>query len=233
MTDRKQQQYGRSMIEMMGYIAVVMAFTVGIGHMISGAYGDYKFSKANMQITDLANSISKAGAIEENYSLIIDMINGTGEVTNTQKAEGLKLIPSSFRVKGRKIFHAFGGEVKIGIPASDDVSGTNYENKFYINFYNLNRNQCIDLAVKDWLKSKYADLYAIIINGTSGAAWYWPAYTTMTTTVPDEESESGEKEVSVGYTLPVKRSAVAGTSVTEDDGQCKDNNSNTIMWVFN
>lgn len=232
MTDRKQQQYGRSMIEMMGYIAVVMAFTVGIGHMISGAYGDYKFSKANMQITDLANSISKAGAIEENYSLIIDMINGTGEVTNTQKAEGLKLIPSSFRVKGRKIFHAFGGEVKIGIPASDDVSGTNYENKFYITFYNLNRNQCIDLAVKDWLKSKYADLYAIIINGISGAAWYWPAYTTMKTTVPDEESESGEKEVSVGYTLPVKRSAVAGTSVTED-GQCKDNNSNTIMWVFN
>ena len=217
MTDRKQQQYGRSMIEMMGYIAVVMAVTVGIGHMISGAYGDYKFSKANMQITDLANSISKAGAIEENYSLIIDMINGTGEVTNTQKAEGLKLIPSSFRVKGRKIFHAFGGEVKIGIPASDDVSGTNYENKFYITFYNLNRNQCIDLAVKDWLKSKYTDLYAIVINGTSGAAWYWPAYTA-----------AGGDNV-----LPVKRSAVAGVSATQDDGQCKDNNNNSIMWVFN
>ena len=95
MIDKKQQQYGRSMIEMMGYIAVVMAVTMGIGHMISSAYGDYKFSKANMQITDLANAISKAGAIEENYSLIIDMINGTGGVTNAQKAEGLKIIPSS------------------------------------------------------------------------------------------------------------------------------------------
>lgn len=216
MINKKQGQYGRSMVEMMGYIAVVMTVTVGIGRMISSVYGDYKFSKASMQITDFANTISKAGAIEEDYTLIVDMINGTGTATSEQKAEGLKMIPSSFRVKGRKIFHAFGGEVKVGIPAASDVSGSNYENKFYITFYNLNRNQCIDLAVKDWLQNKYADLYAIVINGTSGAAWYWPAY-----------YSSGDNE------LPVKRSAVAGTSVTEDDGQCKDNNSNTIMWVFN
>lgn len=224
MINKRQGQYGRSMIEMMGYIAVVITLTVSIGHMISSAYGDYKFSKANMQITDLANSISKAGAIEEDYSLIIDMINGKGTVSNEQKKEGLKLIPSSFRVKGRKIFHAFGGEVKVGIPAASDVSGSNYQNKFYITFYNLNREQCIDLAVKDWLQNKYADLYAVVINGTSGAAWYWPAYTTMSV---------GNENADAGNVLPVKRSAVAGISATEDDGQCRDNNSNTIMWVFN
>ena len=226
MKSYKNEQCGRSMIEMMGYIAVVITLMVSIGHLITNAFNDYKTSKASLQIGEFADVISKAGAIEEDYTLIVDMINGTGGASATQKAEGLKMIPSSFRVKGRKIFHAYGGEVKVGIPATEDVSGINdtYQNKFYITFYNLNRTQCIELAVKDWLSNKYSDLYAIIINGSSGAGWYWPAYT----------SGGGASGCS-GNTcvLPVKRSAVAGTDATQDDGQCKDNNGNTIMWVFN
>lgn len=224
----RTQQSGRSMIEVIGYIAVIMTITMSIGHIISSAFGDYKFSKATVQLTDLANSITKAGAIEENYVGIINMIKGEGDgLTDFQKKEGLKMIPSSYRVRGRRIFHAFGGEVVIGIPRTEDVSGdaSTFQNKFYILYYNLNRNQCIEMAMKDWMQNKYADLYAVIINGRSGAAWYWPAYTDM----------SRGSVVCIGKecTLPVRRSMVAGTSTDEDDGQCKDNNSNTIMWVFN
>ena len=239
MKNFRNEQRGRSMVEMMGYIAVVMTLLVSIGHIISSAFGDYKFSKANIQITELANSITKAGAIEEDYSLIVGMINNTAG-TAAQKAEGLKLIPSSFRVVGRKIYHAFGGLVEIKIPAASDVIGES--GKFAITYHNLNKNQCIDLAMKNWLNNQYADLYAIVINGSSGSAWYWPAYTNLTNDTEETEEEDSEESAENAVTstvckictLPVQRAEVAGTSMTDNnDGQCKDHNNNTIMWVFN
>ena len=206
MKKQKENQRGRSMIEMMGYIAVVMTLTVSIGYIISKAYGDYKYSKASLQLTDLANSITKAGAIEANYADIVTMIN-----TKDNK-EGFNMIPSTYRVKdsegGRTIHHAFGGSVTIGHPGSDTT-------KFAVTFNNLSRNQCIELAMKDWLQNKYADLYSITVNT---ASWYWPAY----------HSASGTDKV-----LPIKRSAVAGVNAASNDGVCSDATSNSIMWVFN
>lgn len=205
MKKQKENQRGRSMIEMMGYIAVVMTLTVSIGYIISKAYGDYKYSKASLQLTDLANSITKAGAIEANYADIVTMIN-----TKDNK-EGFNMIPSTYRVKdsegGRTIHHAFGGSVTIGHPGSDTT-------KFAVTFNNLSRNQCIELAMKDWMHNKYIDLFSITVNGTQ---WNWPAYQTV---------NSGD------YVLPIKRSEVAGTGVGSE-GVCTDLISNSIMWVFN
>lgn len=206
MKQYKSEQSGRSMVEMMGYIAVVMAITVSVGYIISKVFGDYKYSKASLQLSDLANSITKAGSIEPNYADIVTMINAKNN------DEGKKMIPSTYRVNdsgtGRKIYHAFGGLVTIGHPNGDTL-------KFSIKFDNLNRNQCIELAMKDWLQNKYADLYSITVNT---ASWYWPAY----------HSASGTDKV-----LPIKRSAVAGVNAASNDGVCSDATSNSIMWVFN
>lgn len=190
-------QKGRSMVEMMGYIAVVIAITVSIGYIISKAFGDYKYSKASLQVSDLADAITKAGAIEPNYEEIVDMVSGLTD-------EGKKIIPSSYRINGGNIYHAFGGLVTIEHP-NDDVT------KFAIIFDNLNRNQCIELAMKDWTHNKYTDLFSITVNNTQ---WNWPAY------------GAGDK------VLPIKRSEVVGVSVGNDDGICQDAVSNSIMWVF-
>ena len=198
------EQSGRSMIEMMGYIAVVMAITVSVGYIVSKVFGDYKFSKASLQLGDLANSITKAGAIEPDYEEIVDMINQKGN------AEGKKMIPTAYRVSdgssGRKIYHAFGGPVTIGYLSSDKT-------KFTIKFDDLSKNQCIELAMKDWLQNKYADLYSITVNS---AQWNWPVYSNAS-----------------GKTLPIKRSDVAGVNAASDDGVCKDDVNNFIVWVFN
>ncbi|MBQ9034707.1 MAG: hypothetical protein IJ099_01940 [Alphaproteobacteria bacterium] len=204
MRQYKNEQSGRSMIEMMGYIAVVMSITVSVGYLVSKAYGDYKFSKASLQLSDLANSITKAGAIEPNYAEIVSMVN------DKDNAEGKKIIPETFRVnengQSRQIYHAFGGSVTIGHPDGDTT-------KFSIKFDNLNRNQCIEMAMKDWLQNKYADLYSITVN--TAQQWNWPVY-------------SG----SSGNTLPIKRSAVAGKTA-DDTGACSEATGNNIMWVFN
>ncbi len=209
----KDTQSGRSMVEVMGYMAAVMAIVAGISKLITGAYSEYKISKANIQLADLAGSILKSSTVDVNYENIVNMVNGKSKDTRLNK-EGRKLIPTTYKVvggaSGNKIYNAFGGEVTIGIPPV--ASGT--KDKFYIQFAGLSREQCIEMGMKEWQNNKTVDLYAIVINNKN--YWYWPIY----------------KSESTGNTLPTTRSALAGKSVN-DSGQCNLETGNIIMWIFN
>lgn len=203
----KNKQSGRSMIETLGYIAVVMVVAAGIGNLVASAYSDYKLSKASLQLGELVSAIVKASAADEGYEEVVEMIEKCE--TRNPEEEGCRLIPSTYRIdKGIK-YHAFGGVVTVGTTKEDEYS-TGTEKKLTITFAGLNKKQCVELAMKDWIGNKLADLYAIKINYN---LWYWKAY----------ENDQNE--------LPVKRSKVAG--VSDNDGQCKNNIGNSIMWVFN
>lgn len=193
-------QSGRSMIEVMGYMAAVMAVIAGVSKIITGSYNQYKLSKASIQVSDLAGAIVKASTIDPDYDDIIKSIkDGT--------KEGRRLLPTSFKMnESKKIYHAFGGEVELGIPN---------DGKFSIKFNSLTREQCIELGMKEWINNKVVDLYGITINGHD---WTWPIYADTTSGIS---------------ALPTKRSALAGKDLN-DDGQCnKPGKSNSIMWIFN
>lgn len=199
-------QSGRSMIEVMGYMAAVMAVIAGVSKIITGSYNQYKLSKASIQVSDLASVIVKASTVDPNYNDTVDAIkNGTDT--------GLRLLPSSFKMDNKKIYHAFGGEVALGNPPKDDGECCDLS-KFYIKFENLTREQCIELGMKEWINNKVVDLYGITINGHD---WTWPIYAGTTSGVS---------------ALPTKRSALAGKDLN-DEGQCKPGKSNSIMWIFN
>lgn len=200
-------QSGRSMIEVMGYMAVVMAVIAGVSKIITGSYNQYKLSKASIQVSDLASVIVKASTVDPNYDDTVDAIK---QGTN-------KLLPSSFKMdSNKKIYHAFGGEVTLGHPPYENEHHTCCDlNKFYIKFENLTREQCIELGMKEWINNKIVDLYGIDINGNK---WAWPIYADTTSGIS---------------ALPTKRSALAGKDLN-DDGQCnKPGKSNSIMWIFN
>lgn len=200
-------QSGRSMIEVMGYMAAVMAVIAGVSKIITGSYNQYKLSKASIQVSDLAGAIVKASTIDPDYDDIIKSIkDGT--------KEGRRLLPTSFKMnESKKIYHAFGGEVTLGNPPKDDGEGYDLS-KFYIKFENLTREQCIELGMKEWINNKVVDLYGITINGHD---WTWPIYAGTTSGIS---------------ALPTKRSALAGKDLN-DEGQCKPGKSNSIMWIFN
>ncbi len=213
MSDYKNTQSGRSMVEVIGYMGAVMAIVAGISKIISGVYNEYKLSQAVIQISDLSGAIVKASAVSANYTEIVNMLNGKSDNATLNK-EGLKIIPSSFRVvkssSGNTIYHAFGGKVNISIPDSSD------SDQFAITFEGLTRNQCIELGMKNWERNAISDLYSIVVNNQYH--WFWPIYTAVSST---------------DFTLPTKRSALAGAS-DSDEGQCsKSSNTNQIMWVFN
>ena len=200
-------QSGRSMIEVMGYMAAVMAVIAGVSKIITGSYNQYKLSKASIQVSDLASVIVKASTVDPNYNDTVDAIK---QGTN-------KLLPSSFKMdSNKKIYHAFGGEVTLGHPPYENEHHTCCDlNKFYIKFENLTREQCIELGMKEWINNKVVDLYGITINGHD---WTWPIYADTTSGIS---------------ALPTKRSALAGKDLN-DDGQCnKPGKSNSIMWIFN
>lgn len=154
-------QSGRSMIEVMGYMAAVMAVIAGVSKIITGSYNQYKLSKASIQVSDLASVIVKASTVDPNYDDIIKSIkDGT--------KEGRRLLPTSFKMnESKKIYHAFGGEATLGI----------LNDKFTITFTGLTREQCIELGMKEWINNKIVDLYGIDINGNQ---WAWPIYADTT-----------------------------------------------------
>lgn len=196
----KDNQHGRSMVEVIGYMGAVMAIVAGVGKMVSGAYSDYKISKASQQLSDLASAIVRASTTYPNYRETVQNIND-------RTSEGLNLIPSTFRVAGRKTFHAFGGETTLGTR----------DNMFYIRYDGLTREQCIELGMKDWINNKIVDLAFLTVNDID---WCWPA---------NKESENDCP------TLPTKRSLLAGADENDDNdnGQCNKETDNFIIWYFN
>ena len=154
-------QSGRSMIEVMGYMAAVMAVIAGVSKIITGSYNQYKLSQASIQVSDLASAIVKASTIDSDYEHTVDVIK---QGTN----KGRRLLPSSFKMdNNKKIYHAFGGEATLGI----------LNDKFTITFTGLTREQCIELGMKEWINNKIVDLYGIDINGNK---WTWPIYADTT-----------------------------------------------------
>lgn len=154
-------QSGRSMIEVMGYMAAVMAVIAGVSKIITGSYNQYKLSKASIQVSDLASVIVKASTVDPNYDDTVDAIKKGTDL-------GRRLLPSSFKMdSNKKIYHAFGGETTLGI----------LNDKFTITFTGLTREQCIELGMKEWINNKIVDLYGIDINGNQ---WAWPIYADTT-----------------------------------------------------
>ena len=208
----KDRQSGRSMIETLGYIAVVMVVAAGIGNLVASAYSDYKLSKASLQLGELVSGIVKASAADADYEDVVNKVNKYCIKKTLKLPKGMSSfcsMTSSYRtITGKECMnHAFGGEACVAI-TNEGQTGTN--NKLAITFAGLNKKQCVELAMKDWVGNKLADLYAIKINNNY---WYWKVY----------ENDQNE--------LPVKRSKVAG--IKDNDGQCKNSIGNSIMWVFN
>ena len=212
-------QYGRSMVEMMGYMMVVLSVVVAVGKLVTNAFEEHRYSVGSTQLSELVGTIVKAAAVDPDYSEVVKMINQDASLAGNRLQEGSNMIPRSFRRVGNTLYHVFGGKVKISTYAPD---------KFAIVFENLRKKQCVEMGLKDWRKNQYADLYAVYINDKY--KWYWPAY----------GNDSGGVSGEVTNIFPITRAKLTGvggnaSGISDDDknGQCADNSNNKIMWIFN
>ena len=139
----KDNQSGRSMVEMLGVLAIIGVLSVGGISGYSKAMAKFKLTKAQDQITMLLMNIRTAFATSPNYG---GLNNASAIAYNIAPGD---MVPD-FSTGATGINHAFGGAVDIkacGSTGTADVSGGQY---FYIELNNLGREACVSLASSDW-----------------------------------------------------------------------------------
>lgn len=149
----KSEQSGRSMIEALGYISVMMMITISVAASVNSGYYKFKLGRVNQEIVDLKKVVSQRWVASENYKNV-----------NFQTLYDEKILPWSIKTgsetEGK---HAFGGKVTIG---KGDDEGCMY----YIKFEGLPRDACVELAAKVWINNDGSDLEKIKVNNTQ---WTW------------------------------------------------------------
>ena len=152
----KNAQSGRSMIEMLGVLAIIGVLSVGGIAGYSKAMMKYRINKTIEQMTLIAGNVRAFWGPQKNYedlqceqNCISDGCNGYKESCNVAKKA--KIFPDEMLTitdgKITNIENAFGGHVSIDYYGK---SALNDKRAFYIEYTNIPQEACIELLTQDW-----------------------------------------------------------------------------------
>ena len=143
-------QSGRSMIEMLGVLAIVGVLSVGGIAGYSKAMEKFKINKTIDQVSHIATNIRTLYAQQTTY-----------EGLNTKTAYDMKVVPDEWGEPNMddEYTNEFNGGVRIV-----GVTGLPYK-VFKITYFGLQESACIALATQDWGSGHSSGLISIVING--------------------------------------------------------------------
>ena len=134
------EQSGRSMVEMLGVLAIIGVLSVGGISGYSKAMAKFKLSKAMDQMSMLVANIRTTYASMATYD---------GLSTIVARSYGLAsrdmFGPNSGKTASALV-NAFGGSVLVGATQNNGINGTG----FAIVYNGLDREACMSLATADW-----------------------------------------------------------------------------------
>lgn len=165
----KSNENGRSMIEMLGVLAIIGVLSVGGIAGYSKAMEKFKINKTIQQITEIAANIQTLYMQQKNFS---------GLTTETAVQMGVvpdELETSSSSYGGTNITHMFGGGVAIGVPLFSDT----YNNYFQIIFQGMTKEACMALATADWNSISSSGVIGVGINDLTDVMYYLIDYNTL------------------------------------------------------
>ena len=156
MTMLKTNENGRSMIEMLGVLAIIGVLSVGGIAGYSKAMNKFKTNKVADNVSMIVANIKTMYAQQKTYgSLDTDSANDMGLIPD-------ELVKKSGETKSYK--NAFNGNVAV----KSSASTTDNDNKaFIIVFDGLSREACITLATNDWGSGFSSGLIALRAQGTA------------------------------------------------------------------
>ena len=140
---KKTDQSGRSMVEMLGVLAIIGVLSVGGISGYSKAMAKFKLTKAQDQITMLLMNIRTAYATSPSYSGL-----------NSKIAIEYNLAPQEMAASTAgtgTLYGAFGGEVVVEACKASGICGTTTGNTYFgIQVKALGKEACRSLASSDW-----------------------------------------------------------------------------------
>lgn len=139
-------QSGRSMMEMLGVLAIVGALTIG---GIIAFYQAMNKNKSNTLVDGITHTVNNVKTLFINQDKF--------EELTTDEAYELGVVPDTFKHEVDKIVHAYGGEVKI--QATTTADGQTY---YAIAINGLPRDVAMHIATQDWGGS--GDLVSVNLN---------------------------------------------------------------------
>lgn len=171
MTMLKTNENGRSMIEMLGVLAIIGVLSVGGIAGYSKAMNKFKTNKVADNVSMLVANIKTMYAQQKTYGNL-----------STTSANEMGLIPDELVKKignNTSYRNAYNGEVEIhtagSTVADDGKTGDQHkvsaDNKAFVIFFGgLSREACITLATNDWGSGYSSGLIAMSASGTSAEA---------------------------------------------------------------
>lgn len=210
----KNEQSGRSMVEMLGVLAIIGVLSIGGISGYSKAMAKFRVNKTLDQISMLVMNIRSLYSANINYQGLTDKI-----------AIQMGIIPRDMLPSGKteadasSIINAYQGEVRIG---AADVGGTN--RSFYIIYSGLTRDACVAIATADWGSQAGSGLQAIQIKGTANSTS--KEATLMGNTACSKESTGAGAGCHLIDNLPVILSQAAAECQNTSDG------GNEIRWDY-
>ncbi len=151
---------GRSMIEMLGVLAIIGVLSVGGIAGYSKAMNKFKTNKVADNVSMLVANIKTLYAQQNTYA---GLNNGTAVSMGVVPDE----LGTAFKGASATLTNAFNGPVFI---KQSDSTAPNDGKAFTIQFNNLSREACISLATNDWGSGYSSGLIALQVRGTSTAA---------------------------------------------------------------
>ncbi|MBQ9270790.1 MAG: hypothetical protein IJ218_00795 [Alphaproteobacteria bacterium] len=156
---------GRSMIEMLGVLAIIGVLSVGGLAGYSKAMSKHKINKTIDQITQIVASTRALFAGHSDYASLTkdDKTNYKLIQKGHLVPEDMLTVDSSGVVNGLENIYAQSVEMSnSGKRASDDNKA------FVITYKGIPQDSCIELATQDWGAGMSAGLVGVCINNTAG-----------------------------------------------------------------
>ena len=141
------EQSGRSMIEMLGVLAIVGVLSVGGIAGYSKAMTKFKINKTAEQVSQIVANVRTLFAQQTSYSGFY-----------TQDAIKMGVIPDSLTTSTWDITNTFNGRVTVMYSYGNNAH-------FLVRFESLPKEACVNLATQDWGSESSSGLIAMSIGG--------------------------------------------------------------------
>ena len=219
----KYNENGRSMVEMLGVLAIIGVLSVGGIAGYSKAMNKYKINKTTDQVSMLVANIRTLFSSQGNYKGLTNaQAIKFGVVPNDMYT------PKSGSAEITEIKNAFGGQVYI---AASGGRAENDNEAFVIVYSGLTSEACVTIATGDWGSGQASGLIGIAAAGNnatavdteSSAGGEIKAIYTTTTDGTDNVSIPG------ATTLANRTPMTVSKAVTACDGT---GSTNSVAWKY-
>lgn len=167
MTENKNTQSGRSMIEMLGVLAIIGVLSVGGIAGYSKAMMKFKVNKTVDQVTQIATNIRTLFGGQRDYSKLTDqvIIKGLLMPDEMMVAANTKSIKATSAGSYAKPFYENAWGLPVIITGNQSKITTDDGKAFVITYTDVPVEACLELAVMDWGSSSGSGLVAFSVSG--------------------------------------------------------------------